>query len=143
MWYLRLVILLETMIGALPVSSGHAQFFTPCFPDEAPLRDTLYFADRTVALPGCYPIADFTTLVRMADARRDSRPGAGPVCRPAYPGDDALANVLACSLPGGVVLTVTGDAEETVDLSSAITHVLLDRVGAVTYSGPANAPPAR
>jgi hypothetical protein len=143
MRYLRLVIVLVAMIGALQVSSGHAQFLSPCFPDEALLRDTLYFADRTVALPGCYPIADFAALVRMADARRDSRPDAGPVCRPAYPGDDALANVLACSLPNGIVLTVPGAAEEGVDLSSTISSVLLERVGAVIYSGPANAPPAR
>jgi hypothetical protein len=107
-----------------------------CAPGEAPLPEMLYFRNGEVALPGCYPLADIEDLRLMEVMPRDRW-----TCRTAVPGadlrDDLLANALACSLPGGVVITWEGDRHELPALMTDVTHFLIDSVLVVRYGGPA------
>ena len=124
--------LLATQPTAAP-----AQFVSGfCAPGEAPLPEILYFRNGEVALPGCYPLADIADLRAMDVMGRDRW-----TCRTAIPRadlrDDLLANALACSTPGGVLITWEGDRHELPALMTDVTGFILDSVMVVRYGGPA------
>jgi hypothetical protein len=123
------------LLATQPAAAPAQIFGGLCAPGEVPLPEMLYFRNGDVALPGCYPLADIGDL-RLMDVMGHDR----WACRTAIPRadlrDDLLANALACSLPGGVVVTWEGSRGDLPALMTDVTDLILDTVLVIQYSGP-------